>query len=301
MKLISENINIDFLGKLGIAKMLSGILILGGLASLVINGGPRFGVDFKGGTQIQVAFANPVDISEVREALNGSNMGIGGSGIKIVGNNIQLTSELIEGDSQISNQIKTILMEKFSNNTITIESTEAVSPVIGDELKSSAIYSIIAALFFLVIYISWRFEFKFAVGAIAALIHDVIITVGLFSIFDKEITLAIVAALLAIVGYSLNDTIVVSDRIRENIKLLKREKFSTIINISLNQTLSRTIITSLTTLLVVVLMFFFGGAGINSFAFALIIGITIGTYSSIFVASPLVLEYTNWKESKKGK
>jgi preprotein translocase SecF subunit len=176
---------------------------------------------------------------------------------------------------------------------------EKVGPKIGAELRKAALWAIIIALFFILLYISWRFEFIFAVGAIAALFHDVLITLGVFSVLRLEISLAIIAAFLTIVGYSLNDTIVVFDRIRENLKVLRRETYENIINTSINQSLSRTIVTSLTTLIVVSILYFFGGEVIHNFAFALIIGVLIGTYSSIFIASPILVEWEKRRELKK--
>ena len=174
-----------------------------------------------------------------------------------------------------------------------------VGPKIGSELRTSMILAIFVALLGILLYISWRFEFVFAVGAIAALFHDVVITLGIFSVLQLEITLAIIAAFLTIVGYSLNDTIVIFDRIRENLKVLRREKYDKIINTSINQSLSRTVVTSMTTMIVVVILFVFGGEVIHNFAFALIVGVIVGTYSSIFIASPIVVEWEKRQELKK--
>ena len=193
------------------------------------------------------------------------------------------------------------LTEDFPNNPYDIRSVQEVGPKIGGELRRAAIMAVLISLLGILIYISWRFEFKFAVGAVAALFHDVLITVGVFSLLNFEISLAVVAAFLTIVGYSLNDTIVVYDRIRENTKVLRRENFTNIVNISLNQTLSRTVITSVTTLIVVLVLYLLGGEVIHDFSFALIIGVLIGTYSSIFVASPIVLEWQTRSEAKSGK
>ncbi|MCP4725889.1 MAG: protein translocase subunit SecF [bacterium] len=299
MELINKNVNIDFLGKRKQAMIVSASLILIGLISLIIHGGPNLGIEFKGGTQVQLKFATAESIGDIRDALGSANLG--NSEIKGLDNqeDILITTEQQEDIALVSENIATALRERFPSNTISIERIEAVGPKIGSELVANTLKAIGLALIFLVIYVSWRFEFKFALGAVSALVHDVIITVGLFSLLNREITLAIVAALLTIVGYSLNDTIVVSDRIRENLKLMRKEKFFDIINRSLNQTLSRTIITSLTTLIVVLILFIWGGEIIRDFALALIIGISIGTYSSIFVATPIVVKYHDWQESKK--
>jgi len=299
MEIIKRDINIDFLSKIKLAKIISGVMILAGLISLVIHKGPNLGIEFKGGTIVQLKFGTAEDLGDIRTALGSINLGT--AEIKEFGTpfDILITTEIQDDIANVSSGIKNALDSQFPSNTITVERIDFVGPKIGSELVSSTIISIGLALIFLMIYISWRFEFKFALGAVVALVHDVVIVVGVFSILNKEITLAIVAALLTIVGYSLNDTIVVSDRIRENLKLLKRENFRYIINTSLNQTLSRTVITSVTTLLVVIILFIWGGEVIRDLALALIIGITVGTYSSIFVATPLVLAYHDWQENKK--
>ena len=299
MEFIKQDVNIDFLGKRKAGLIFSLIVIGIGLVSLLMRGGPNFGLDFTGGTEVQLHFENPVEIGTIRTALNSVNLG--NSEIKTFGspNEIIITTELLEEIVNVSDAVLEVLRNDFPGNIISIQSTESVGPRIGNELKYQAVISIILSLIFLIIYISWRFEFKFAIGAIAALVHDVLVTIGMFSLLNKEITLAIVAALLFIVGYSLNDTIVVSDRIRENLKLLRRENFHTIVNRSLNQTLSRTIITSLTTLMAVFIIFLLGSEIIKDFALALIVGVTIGTYSSIFVATPIVVSYHDQQESKK--
>ncbi|HMA77434.1 MAG TPA: protein translocase subunit SecF, partial [Candidatus Krumholzibacteriaceae bacterium] len=181
----------------------------------------------------------------------------------------------------------------FPSREITVRRTETVGPKIGEELKKRAWAAIVISLFGILIYISWRFEFRFAVGAIIALIHDILITLGIFSITGKELSLVVIAAFLTIVGYSLNDTIVVFDRIRENFSIRRRESYNRMINISINDSLSRTIVTSFTTLIVVLFLFFIGGEVIHDFAFALLIGVVVGTYSSIFVASPVLVEWQN--------
>ncbi len=299
MEFIKQDVNIDFLGKRKAALFFSLIVIGIGLVSLLMRGGPNFGLDFTGGTEVQLHFENPVEIGTIRIALNSVNLG--NSEIKTFGSpsEIIITTELLGELVNVSDMVLEVLRNEFSGNTISILSTESVGPRIGNELKYQAVISIFLSLIFLIIYISWRFEFKFAIGAITALVHDVLVTIGVFSLFNKEINLAIVAALLFIVGYSLNDTIVVSDRIRENLKLLRRENFHTAVNRSLNQTLSRTVITSVTTLMAVIIIFLLGSEIIKDFAFALIIGVTIGTYSSIFVATPIVVSYHDQQESKK--
>ncbi len=298
MELIKRNIDIDFLSKIKLAMYFSATLIFIGLLSFILRGGPNYGIDFKGGTIVQLNFETPVSIGDIRNVL--STVDLGESEIREFGspNEILLRTEMLEEQEHVSDRILEVFRESFPDNIIILSRIETVGPKVGGELIRSAMLSILLALFFLVIYISWRFEFKFAIGAIVALVHDVVITIGIFSLLNKEITLAIVAALLTIIGYSLNDTIVVSDRIRENLKVMRRQDFRVIINRSLNQTLSRTIITSLTTLIVVTILFIWGGEVIKDFAFALIIGVSIGTYSSIFVASPIVFKYREWRENQ---
>jgi len=200
----------------------------------------------------------------------------------------------------LSAAVRESLAKQFGDQSFEIRRTEMVGPKVGKDLRSKGIKAIIFALLGILIYISWRFQFRFAVGAVAALGHDVMITVGALSLTNKEISLPVLAALLTIVGYSLNDTIVVYDRIRENSRRFRRETFEKVVNVSINETLSRTVLTSVTTLIVVVILFFFGGGVIHDFTFTLIVGIVVGTYSSIFVATPLVIL---WQQqlARKGK
>ena len=299
MEFIKRDINFDFLAHRKKAYRLSLVVIGIGLVSLLFQRGPNFGLDFTGGTQIQLHFSEPVEIGELRSSLTAIELE--SSEIKTFGdpNEILITTDQLDVVSNISDTLVAVLRSQFPDNTITIRRTGSVGPRIGNELKYQAIVSIVVSLIFLIIYISIRFQFKFALGAIAALVHDVLITMGIFSVLNKEITLVIVAALLFIVGYSLNDTIVVSDRIRENLKILRRENFHAVINKSLNQSLNRTIITSLTTLIAVIVIYVLGGEIIKDFALALIIGVTVGTYSSIFVATPIVVTYHDRQEKKK--
>ena len=300
--------NIDFLKRRKQAYVFSLALILAGLISLVIHGGPRYGIDFLGGTEITLEFSHLISVGDVRSSL--AEIGYGTAEIKssrslkAEANKNDILIRVEQGDkegSEVEREIEVKLRQDFSDNPFEKLNVETVGPKIGAELRRATIFAILLSLFFILLYISWRFEFKFAIGAIAALFHDVLITFGLFSILNVEITLVVVAAFLTIVGYSLNDTIVVYDRIRENLKVMRRETIDRIINVSINQSLSRTIITSLTTLTVLLVLFFFGGRVIHSFALALIIGVLIGTYSSAFVASPIVVEWELRSEKKKGR
>jgi len=292
--------NIDFIGNRKIGYIVSSSLILIGLIALIVRGGPNYGVDFRGGTSMRIEFNTPVKIDQVRSSMN--EIGYGDAEIKqsMLGQGQTAKEEFILRvpvlTSEESTKIIDHLKKKFGADHVSIRSIDTVGPKVGGELRRAAIYAILLSLLFILIYISWRFELRFAVGAIIPLFHDVLITLGVFGLLNLEISLAVVAAFLTIVGYSLNDTIVVFDRIRENLKTLRREKYEDIVNRSINETLSRTVITSLTTLFVVVVLFFFGGEVIHNFSFALMVGIIVGTYSSIFVASPIVVEWEHWQE-----
>ncbi len=275
------------------AYVFSAVAIVIGLFSLLFHGGIRYSIDFTGGTSLHLSFQNDITSGQLRSSIG--NIGFKSVEIKKIGledeNEYIIRVEQTQEGAEMAEVLENKLRQDFPNNPYEILQVTEIGPKIGSELRKAAILSIFVALLGILIYISWRFEFKFAIGAVAALFHDVLITLGIFSLLNLEISLAVVAAFLTIVGYSLNDTIVVYDRIRENLKILRREKYDRVINKSLNQTLSRTIITSITTLVVVLILFIFGGEVIHNFSFALIIGVLIGTYSSVFVASPLVYEW----------
>ncbi|HDL18470.1 MAG TPA: protein translocase subunit SecF [Bacteroidetes bacterium] len=295
--------NIDFITNRKYGYMFSGTLLLIGFISLILRGGPNYGIDFKGGVSIRVQMAQNVTIDDVRKSL--SAIGYGDAELKESrqeqGNTVKeeyiVRVPASTESSSAGDSVLTQLRADYGDSSVVVRSVESVGPKIGNELKRAAIYSILFALLIILIYISWRFELRFAVGAIIPLFHDVLITLGIFSVLNLEISLAVVAAFLTIVGYSLNDTIVVFDRIRENLRTLRREKYDVVINKSINETLSRTIITSLTTLFVVLILYFLGGSVIHNFAFALLVGVVIGTYSSIFVASPILIEWENWHQT----
>ena len=291
------------MGKTGLAGILSAVLIVLGVASMVMRGGPKLSIDFIGGTMVAVNYTEPVDINEVRSALDqvtidGQTFDFSNAEIKHFGDESNVVVRLPSMEDE-PEQFAHKFVEKMAaafpalvpdNKTDFILSIEKVGPKIGAELSGDAVMAIFSALALILVYISIRFEFKYAVGAIAALAHDVLITLGIFSLMDFEVSLAVIAAFLTIVGYSLNDTIVIFDRIRENVKGLKNATLSSVINESINQSLSRTIITSLTTLFVVMVLFLVGGEVIHTFAFAMIVGVIVGTYSSVFVASPVVIK-----------
>ena len=297
MQLIKPDTNIDFVGKRKLAFIVSMVLIVVGLASLLVKGGPDYGIDFAGGTLVQVQFTEGTDAASIKSALK--DLDIGSAIVQSFGEEqneflirVEKTSAELQG---LSVQIQNALEQSYEKGQVSIRRVEMVGPQVGKDLRGKGIKAILYAMIGILIYISWRFEFRFAVGAIIALIHDVVITLGAFSLFGKEIDLPIIAAFLAIIGYSLNDTIIVYDRIRENLGKHNKESFPFVVNRSINDTLSRTLLTSGTTLLVVLALFALGGGVIHNFAFAMLVGVLIGTYSSIFVASPVLIL---WQQKK---
>ncbi len=292
-----KNVNIDFLGKRKIAGMISGAIILAGMVSIILHGGPLYSIDFEGGTEIQVLFTESTDVEAVRNVL--SEIGYGDAAIRGFGSEDEFLIH-VKTSTKSEEQVNTIreALASIHGGSYEIRRLETVGPKIGKELRGDMISAVLIAMAGIVIYISIRFQFMYAIGALVALTHDVLITLGLFSLLNMEISLSVLAAFLFIVGYSLNDTIVVFDRVRENAKEKRHDSFLSVLNLSLNQTLNRTVITSLTTLTVVLILLFFGGEVIKPFAFALTIGLIVGTYSSIFVAAPVVLA---WDENQKKK
>ena len=373
--------NFDFLGKKWPFIILSLLLTAAGLISLVLKGGPRYGIDFKGGALITVRFAQRPPVDRVRAALSGKlpvevtevtnsqddiigtdvqdpqalekatktivdtlnasfgnvaagkyNINSGGAagleerlrdslqraGIAISAPQLQdlaknilqfrdtpPQSGLIRDLNSLSKvqgvtpQILNVMRQETYPGGLTVIDHEMVGAKIGADLQRQAVLAVLYALGGMLVYIAFRFEWIYGVAAVIAVFHDTIITIGLFSLFNKEISLTVVAALLTLVGYSMNDTIVVFDRIRENLKLMRRESLENLINISVNQTLSRTVLTSGLTFLTAVSLFLFGGQVLNGFAFALVVGIIVGTYSSIFIASPILIFWQEFLESRK--
>ncbi len=292
-----KKLNLNFVGKQKYAYMLSGFLIVVGLIGFVVNDGLNLSIDFTGGAIVQLKFDEPVTVSEARQLL--ADNGFEGVDITTIG--ASEDNELLIKTQLTGDNLKEQLDQAFAGKTFETRRLERVGPKIGKELRSDAILSIAVALGLILIYISFRFDFYYAIGSVVALVHDILITIGVFSIFQLDVNLSTVAAFLTIVGYSLNDTIVVFDRIRENIKKNVRDKLETIVNVSLNNTLSRTVITSFTSLLVVVVLYVGGIESIRLFALALIIGVTVGTYSSIYIASPVMIYLENKAGRKLGK
>lgn len=289
MRILKEDTKIDFLGKKQIAVVVSAVFIVMGIASIIFHGGLNYGIDFSGGYQVRIAFEKAADLNTLRGKFTDLGVSVNlqtigeGNEIKLV-----LPDENPVGDSKtISNGLRNLLEAEYPN--MEIRSVENVGPKVGQELRTSSLYAILLALGLILVYITFRFHWKFGISAILTLTHDVLIVVGFFSVFDREFSLTVVAALLTVVGYSLNDTIVIFDRIRENMGRHRKKKLDDVINLSINETLSRTMLTSGTTLCVVLVLFFLGGSIINDFAFGILIGVVVGTYSSMYVASPLLI------------
>jgi len=302
MQIIKHDINIDFTGKRKLALLLSAVVILLGLASLVINGGPNYGIDFVGGTLVQVKFVEDTDAAKIKDSL--ASMDLGTVVVQSFGddaNEFLIRVQETEKGKELSGMISGSLNAVYGDGNVDIRRVEMVGPQVGKDLRQKGILSLVYAMIGILIYISWRFELRFAIGAIVALMHDVLITLGAFSLSGREIDLPIIAAFLAIIGYSLNDTIIVYDRIRENYGKHQKKGFSAVVNLSINETLSRTILTSGTTLLVVLALFIFGGGVIHNFAFAMLVGILVGTYSSIFVASPILIFWDDYRSGGQKK
>tara|TARA_Y100001936_G_scaffold49727_1_gene48293 strand:- start:2082 stop:2978 length:897 start_codon:yes stop_codon:yes gene_type:complete len=286
MQLI-KNTKIDFISKARITIFLSIGIILAGIVSLIINGGPNLSIDFKGGTVFQVSTQESININELRKKLASTNLA-NSEITEITGLNVNQEFRI---KANIDNTTNTsdIILNVLNDYKPEIRSIENVGPKVGKELQKQAITAISLALLMLMIYIALRFDSFYSLGSVVAIIHDILVTLGIFSLLNLEINLSIIAAFLTIVGYSLNDTIVIFDRFRENSQKDLKLSMVEIANLSLNQTLSRTVVTSLTTLIVVCILYFLGGEVIKYFAFALIIGVFVGTYSSIFIASPFML------------
>ncbi len=286
--------NIDFLGLRRVAFIGSTLMVLLGLIASVqiARGQANLGIDFVGGTSVQVLFERPVDLGEVRRVLAAGGFAdselqqfVGGRRLFI---RMKASGESVAGTGA---QIKETLTQGFSDNPFILESSNEVGPVIGRELQVAALWAIVVSLLGIVTYIAWRFEFRFGIAATVATFHDVLVVLGIFFLMGKEITLLIVTALLTLAGYSLTDTVVVFDRIRENFRARRRGSLAEIINASINEVLSRTIMTSLTTLLAIFAIFLLGGEVLRDFSLALLFGIVVGTYSSVFVASAIVYEW----------
>jgi preprotein translocase subunit SecF len=290
--------NIDFIGKKYITLIVTGTLSIIGIIAIIqiAAGKANMGIDFAGGTEIQLRFEKPVTLQAVRSALETG--GIKGFELQDIPaeKKVMIKTKQSEGDlSKIADSITAALSQNLSGNKYIVDSTTAIGPKVGTKLRNDAVMAIIMATVGILFYVAVRFKFQFGVGAMIATFHDVLAVLGVFYIMGKEINLIVVSGLLTLAGYSLTDTVVVYDRIRENLKLQFREPLPNVINNSINEVLSRTIITSLTVFLAAAALFFLGGEVIHDFAFAILLGVIVGTYSSIFVASPILLL---WKKNR---
>jgi len=295
---ILKKTNIDFIGKKYITLIVTGTLTIIGIIAIIqiAAGKANMGIDFAGGTEIQLRFEKPVTLQAVRSALETG--GIKGFELQDIPaeKKVMIKTKQSEGDlSKIADSITAALSQNLSGNKYIVDSTTAIGPKVGTKLRNDAVMAIIMATVGILIYVAVRFKFQFGVGATIATLHDVLAVLGVFYIMGKEINLIVVSGLLTLAGYSLTDTVVVYDRIRENLKLQFREPLPNVINNSINEVLSRTIITSLTVFLAAAALFFLGGEVIHDFAFAILLGVIVGTYSSIFVASPILLL---WKKNR---
>ncbi len=289
MEIIKSETRYNFVRMMKPAVILSLAVIVIGIASLIWHGGPNYGIDFAGGTLIQIKFQDEIDTDKIRNSFK--SMGFEGSIIQDYGPKevIVRTAESGADAKGLTSRVDEAMGSSFGKGTYEIRRIEVVGPKVGRDLTRKALLAIVFSWIGILIYVGVRFEFRYALGGIIALIHDVLITITFLSLFNKEFDLNIVAALLTIIGFSINDTIVIFDRIRENARKNIRQSLDDIINMSVNQTLSRTILTSLTVLMVLIVLFFFGGGVIHDFTFTLLVGTIAGVYSTVFIASPIVL------------
>ncbi|NCC28216.1 MAG: protein translocase subunit SecF [Gammaproteobacteria bacterium] len=289
MSVINE-LNIDFMGIRRPAVILSGVVLLLCILAMLIRGF-NLGLDFTGGTVLEVGYQNPAELSEVRAALEAK--GFEGATVQHFGTRSDVLIRLApeageEASAELSDNVFKALSEAVGGQ-VELRRVEFVGPQVGEELREQGGLAVLFALIGILIYVALRFEWRFAVGAVVAIVHDVVFTVGMFALFQIPFDLTVLASILAVIGYSLNDTIVIFDRIRENFRRMRKGSVIDITNVSINQTLSRTVVTSGTTLLVLIALYIFGGEALNGFSLALIIGVVIGTYSTIFVATAAVI------------
>ncbi len=297
---IFRDADFDFLGGRQQAYVVSALLLAIGVGSLAVRGGLQYGVDFTGGTLMQVEFEEQVTVGELREVMTGA--GFDGAQLQGFGNvnEFLIRVQSLEGmtGQEVQDEIEAALAGSYGGDGYTVLRVESVGPQVGAELQQRAAIAILLSFLLTLVYLAFRFEWRFGFAAIVATVHDIVLTFGFISVMDVEITLATVAAILTIVGYSLNDTIVVFDRIRENLKGSRSEDYEAIVNGSINGVLPRTVMTSTTTLVTLIALATVGGEVIRPFALVLILGVAIGTYSSVFVASPALLEIHNYRKRK---
>lgn len=303
MELIKPGINLDFVGKRRMFMTISLVASILCVAILAVRGGPNYGIDFTGGVMMHLRFKEAKAASDVRGVLSTIDLGVsdiqdfGAGGTEFILRLPLEASQVKDASEKVSNS----LQEKFGKDSFEVLRVEVVGPRVGAQLRERAILAVVFSTIMMGIYIWFRFEWRFAVGAATALFHDVIIAMGALALFNYEFDLSTVAAMLTIVGFSVNDTVIVSDRIRENMRKSRRESLASIINRSINETLSRTVLTTGTAILVILSLFLLGGNVIHSFAFALLVGFVTGTYSSIYIASPMVLAFEGLTKKRPSK
>tara|TARA_R110002096_G_scaffold367840_1_gene561132 strand:+ start:75120 stop:76067 length:948 start_codon:yes stop_codon:yes gene_type:complete len=299
LKLVPEGTKIPFVNARKIAYVLSILMIIGSIG-LYFSKGLNFGIDFKGGFLIEAHTEQSADLAELRELTGG--LGLGDVALQTFGDDKQVLIRIEFQEDKSLNEVVTLVQQTLENSysdKVTFQRTEAVGPKVSGELIQSGIMSVLLAVGAVLFYIWVRFEWQFGLGAVIALLHDVILTIGMFSLTQLEFNLSIIAAILTIVGYSLNDTVVVYDRIRENLGKYRKKEMPDLINFSLNETLARTVMTSVTTLLALAALFYFGGEVIHGFTAAMIWGVFVGTYSSVFIASPVLLWFELRREPEE--
>lgn len=294
--------NLPFMKYRRYAYFFSGALVLATIVWLVMHGGPRYSVDFTGGTLLQVRLSQVLPADQVRHALDA----VGLHGIELqqmAGDNRNEYMIRAKSTAERANLfpiVQQAITSRFPGTAVELRRTEEVGPKVGNELRQKAFWAILGSLGGILVYVGFRYEFKFALGAVVAIFHDVVVTLGVLCFTGREISLTVIAALLTIAGFSINDTIVVFDRIRERSKALRKEKHSRVMDIAVNETLSRTIITSLTVALTALALFIWGGEVLRDFSFAMLVGVVFGTYSSVYVASALALDLWIWLDRRKG-
>lgn len=296
MQLLKDKLNIDFMGKRKIALMVSGVLIVVSIVAMAARG-LNLGIDFTGGTLVEVGYSDSVQLGPVRGALLAN--GLDDAIVQHFGTtrDVLIRLPVAESDRDKSSLSNKVIRALESTGSLEVRRVEFVGPQVGGELRDKGGLAMLYALIGILVYVALRFEWRFSLGSVAALVHDVVLVVGFFALTQTEFDLTVLAALLAVIGYSLNDTIVVFDRIRENFRRIRKATSEKVINTSINQTFSRTLMTSITTLLVLIALFLFGGEVIHAFSIALIVGVLVGTYSSIYVASTSLLALNVSKEN----
>ncbi len=295
MQLLKDKLNIDFMGKRKLALMVSGVLIVVSIVAMAARG-LNLGIDFTGGTLVEVGYSDSVQLEPVRESLLAS--GLDDAIVQHFGTSrdVLIRLPVAESDRDKASLSNRVIRALESTGSLEVRRVEFVGPQVGGELRDKGGLAMLYALIGILVYVALRFEWRFSLGSVAALVHDVVLVVGFFALTQTEFDLTVLAALLAVIGYSLNDTIVVFDRIRENFRRIRKATSEKVINTSINQTFSRTLMTSITTLLVLIALFLFGGEVIHAFSIALIVGVLVGTYSSIYVASTSLLALNVSKE-----